>query len=915
MSPNDRIDSIMRELTLDEKLSLLTGADFWHTRGIPRLGLQPFRMTDGPHGVTVSRDVTGPATCFPTGVGLGAAWNTDLLREIGAALGREARARKSQVLLGPAVDIHRSPLNGRNYESYSEDPFLAGSLAAAYIDGAASEGIGCAIKHYTCNNQQTRQHETDVRVDERTLREIYLPAFRMAVDAGVLAVMNAYNSVNGFHCSENEVLLSHILKDELGFKGFIVSDWRSVHSTRALEAGLDLEMPGPGKHLTAENLRAMLERGETTEERIDESIERLVGAVLRIDAERVSGGTERTGELDTPRHRELARRAACESITLLKNEPVPPFARGAGRGVGDLSGLAGRGIEGSPDKSYNRKSEQVSAHAPAPVLPLDIETLSSIAVIGPNAAEARLGGGGSSSVTPFYSVSPIEGIRAKCADRVDVRFAEGCSLSGNLPLLDSHCLVPAAPAVRAARDAQGAPHKDDQVHGLIGYYYPNRRFSGDPVLVRTDGQIDFSWGWAAPGEGLPKDEFSVRWEGDFVPPESGDYTIGVSAEEGGFRLYIDGNLKVDEWMVADEESFENLYTAKSGETTFECKHGESRSIRLEYTKTGNRAGIRLEWARPGQTDPITDAVGIAGGSDAVLVFAGISNKFEGGNNDRIDMLLPGEQVRLIREIAAANDRTIVVLINGSPVETASWIGDVSGVIEAWYPGQEGGNAIADILFGDANPSGKLPTTLPVRIEDTPSYGNFPGTDGEVNYEEGIFVGYRHYDTHGIEPAFPFGFGLSYTTFSYSNPVVEIAGAEPAKGERIDNVEVGPQKERPVISVSVDVANTGERKGKEIVQLYISDAESSVPRPYKELQAFEKVELEVGEKRTVRFDLPLSAFAFYTRNGNAGNGALSREIDPGRRVEPGIFTIRVGGDPNNLLSTDCEYRENMFFPYR
>ena len=850
--PERQAAELVEAMSVDEKVSLLTGADFWHSRGVECLGIKPFRMTDGPHGVTVSRDVVGAATCFPTGIGLGATWSASLLQEVGAALGRETRARSSEILLGPCVDLQRSPLNGRGYESYSEDPYLAGKLAAAYITGAATEGIGCSVKHYTCNNQQTEQHSTSAQVDERSLRELYLPAFRMAVDAGAISVMNAYNLVNGSHCSENRHLLTEILKNEWRFKGFIVSDWRSVHTTGAVINGLDLEMPGPGKVLTRENLLPMIDSGELLIERIDDAARRIVRAALLVESNRYVNGALRSGEIDTDRHRNLAFRAACESITLLKND--------------------------------------------RDVLPIDERAARSIAVIGPNAAEARLGGGGSSSVTPFYSVSPLEGLRSRCGESIRVEFSEGCSFVGGLPVLDGSNL-------RASVDRA--------VHGMSAAYFANTELEGAPCLERIDAQIDFSWGWASPGGAVPKDGYSARWDGFFVPPETGRYEIGVTASDGGFRLFTDDALVIDRWIDSDAATFEDRFTVHGETIEIDCEEDRPVSLRLEYAKTGNKATVRLEWKKPGDEGGIDSAVRVAAECDYAIVFAGISNRFEGGNNDRTDITLPGDQDRLIRAVAQANPKTAVVLVNGSPVDVSSFVNEVPAIIEAWYPGQEGGNAIAAILFGDENPSGKLPQTIPLRLEDNPSHGNFPGENGVVEYDEGIFVGYRHYDANAITPAFPFGFGLSYTRFGFSRlrcatvalPTAENGAPEASPTPRdgiADALLPARNGTANMVEVSVAVKNIGSRRGSEVVQLYVHDEKSSIPRPPKELKAFEKISLGPGEERVVRFELCADTFAYF-------DPAVGDFV-----TEPGVFKILVGGNPDSLLETVVEFDGTRFY---
>ena len=804
-----RVSGLLSELTLREKISLLSGGDFWHTRAVERLGIPAIRMTDGPHGVTVSGDQSGPATCFPTAVGMAATWNRKLIERVGTVLGREARARGNQVLLGPSVDLHRSPLNGRNYESYSEDPYLAGRLAAAYVRGVQSQGVGACIKHCTANNQQTEQSRTSSEVTERPLRELYLKPWQLALrEAEPWAIMTSYNLLNGEYTSANRHLLTDLLKGELCFGGFVVSDWRGVHGREAAVAGLDLEMPGPGKHLTEERLAPLLASGELTEADIDDKARRLLTAVLKATAP-VPSGADPAGGLDTPWHRALAREVAAESMVLLKND----------------GGL----------------------------LPLDTGSIKTLAVIGPNACEARLGGGGSSSTTPFYAVGPMEGLLERCGDQVDIIYAEGCSFRGEMP------------AVQAAH--LGA--SDGARPGLSASYFDNPDLSGDPVLQRLDAQVDFSWGWSSPGGQTPKDGYSARWTGQLTAPTSGTHRLGLTWEDGGVRLYLDEELLIDEWPGGREgdgqPNFEARYARRSRAVDVEMTGGERRPLRLEYAKVGNRAALRLEWREPGAEDPIDRARKTAAAADVAIVFAGLSNLYEGGNNDRKDIALPAGQDQLISAVVEANPQTIVVLVNGSPVAMDPWLGDVPAIVEAWYPGQEGGHAIAAALFGDTNPSGRLPDTFPSRLEDNPSFGNYPGEGGEVHYEEGVYVGYRHYDRSGVEPLFPFGHGLSYTRFEYADLTV-------SPGEVTEDGEV---------SVSVNVTNCGTREGMEVVQVYAAAPEGDEPRPHRELVGFDKTQLEPGQTRKVTVAVRVADLAWYDET-------------KGWVVEPGDYEVAVPG---------------------
>jgi len=809
-----RVAELLAQMTVEEKANLLTGVDMWHFKGVERLGVPSMRVTDCGHGVTLTGDPRAACgTCFPTAVGQAATWNRELIEEVGATLGREVRALGYSMLLGPMVNLHRVPLGGRNYETYSEDPFLAGKLASALVRGIQSQGVGACIKGFTANNQQANQSTTSAEIDERTLREIYCPAFRIPVQENPpCAVMTSYNLVNGEHTSENGHLIRDILKGDWGYEGVMLSDWRGVHSTAAIAAGLDLEMPGPGKWLTVENVLQAIEDGVIDEAELDDRAGRVLGMVLWCTA-----GADAAGELDSLRHRETARRAAEELIVLLKND--------------------------------------------GPLLPFDAATVKSVAVIGPNAEQARLGGGGSASVCPPYAVGVLDGILNRCSPDVEVTYAEGCGMRGELSVIPED-------NVRTSDGPDAKP-------GFQVEFFSNGKLEGEPVLRTTHRQVDFSWGWAAPQMGVPRGGYSARWTGRLKSSQTGVHALGV-AGRGRFRLYVGDALLIDEWDSKDGED--------TGPRDILCNceidltAGRGVDVRFEYAKTANPASVRLEWRQPHVPDPVAAAAEVARQADVAVVCAGVSNSYEGGLMDRVSLDLPGEQDRLIREVARANPNTVVVLMNGTPVNMVPWLDDVPAVLEAFYPGQEGGNAVARVLFGDVNPSGKLPDTFPRCLEDTPTWGNYPGDGTVVHYREGVFVGYRHYATRGVEPLFPFGHGLSYTTFEYSDlrlspPALQADGT---------------------LEVSVDVTNTGDRAGKEVVQLYVRDLESSVERPLRELKGFEKVLIEPGQTRTVTFTLTREDLSFFDAKAN-------RWV-----AESGAFEVMVGGSSAGGLTARFGY---------
>lgn len=802
-----RVQELLSQLTLKEKVALLSGKDSWRTAAIERLGIPSLVMTDGPHGVRAEPAegrTAGPATYFPTGVSMAASWNPELIERVGAALAEETRGLGCDILLGPAVNIVRTPLGGRNFEYYSEDPYLAGRIGVAWVRGLQSKGVGASLKHYACNNQEFERMRGSSEVDERTLREIYLAQFEAIVkEANPWTVMCSYNRVNGVYASQHHHLLREILKGEWGYEGVVVSDWGANHTVfESVAAGLDLEMPGPAKYygpLLVEAVR----NWQIEESAVDEAARRVLRMVVKSgrmdDPAAIPAGSVNTAE-----HQALARELAEEAITLLKNE--------------------------------------------GGILPLNKRRLKSVAVIGPNAAEPWVAGGGSSLVTPPYGVSPLEGLKAKLGSRVQVRYEQGCDNHVEPPTLPSEYLTPAR----------------GEGHGLWGEYFDNTGLSGEPAMTRVDGKIDF-W-WLRPGGKVSAEQFSVRWTGRLTAPASGRHVLQL-VSSGAARLYLDGRLLAEtrppssDWPVSEAEAYVELAA------------GKVYDLRIEYVKyaewDSNMISLRLGYApRPEDDDRMARAVALAQESDVAIVFAGMPTGYESEGRDRPNMDLPGPQAELIEAVAQANPNTIVVLNAGAPV-TMPWLDRVAAVLEAYYPGMEGGNAIARILLGEVNPSGKLPVTFPRRYEDNPTYGNYPGAR-QVYYGEGIFVGYRYYDHKDIEPLFPFGFGLSYTTFAYSGLRVPKTAA------------VG----KPV-RVSVRVKNTGERAGKEVVQLYVRDKVSSLPRPPKELKGFAKVALRPGESKVVKFLLDERAFAFY---------------DPYQKrwvVEPGEFEILVGSSSRDI----------------
>lgn len=785
------IEALLADLTLKEKVALLSGTDAWHTASIPRKGIDGITMTDGPHGVRATAEhgrIDGPATAFPTGIAMAASWDPDLIQTAGQALAEETLAMGCDVLLGPCVNIIRHPLAGRTFESFSEDPILAGRIGAAWVQGLQSRGVGASLKHFACNSQETERDRGSSEVDERALREIYLRQFEMVVkEAQPWTVMCAYNRVNSIYASQHDYLLNQILKGEWGYDGPVISDWGANHEIyESVKGGLDLEMPGPPKYFGRLLLEAV-RKWQVEPDVIDNAARRMLWLMDRCGKLDRQGAQKPAGAVNTPEHQALARRMAAESIVLLKND-------------GQL-------------------------------LPLNPQRLRKVAVIGPCADEAPVSGGGSAYVEPPYRVSPLEGLRQRLAGgEVEVVHEQGCT----------HRVQP--------------PHFSAD---LLGRYYGNPDFAGEPLLERNETGLNYHWlgSWTAE----TPTSFSIRWTGR-VQLAPGSHTLQIS-HTGILRVYIDGALLLENCGPALSADW--LATNAAVQIP-----GGEHELTVEYIRPEGHPWphlqVRISHDRSADADAAFErAVEAARGADVALLFVGYPPEYESEGHDRPDLSLTGRQAELIRAVAAANPNTVVVLNTGAPVDV-DWADQVPAVLQAWYSGMEGGHAIADVILGAVNPSGRLPVTFPKRLADTPAYHTFPGKR-QVVYGESIFVGYRWYDLKGLDVAYPFGHGLSYTSFAYSGLTVAPDGAR----------------------VSVTVTNTGAVAGKETVQLYVSDPEASLPRPPQELKAFAKVALAPGESVMVDFELHERDFAFY---------------DPGVRrwvAEPGVFRIRVGSSARDI----------------
>ncbi len=798
----ERVADLLARLELAEKVALMAGSAAFALHGVERLGVPAVRVTDGPTGVRSNEGEA--ATVFPVGVAQAASWNPGLVGEIGAAIAREALALDNKVVLAPTINIVRTPLWGRNFETYSEDPFLAGTLGAAFIAGLQGEGVGASLKHYAVNNQEEGRMSVSAELDERTLREIYLAGFEMAVkEANPWTVMASYNKINGTYATEHRYLLEDILKGEWGYDGVVVSDWGAVHATAAAaNGGNDLEMPGPARWF-GDKLLAAVRAGEVAEARIDDAARRMIRLILRTGA--LDGRPAAKGELRSRRHREIAARAAEEAVVLLKNE--------------------------------------------ADFLPLDGGALRRLAVVGPNAAVRRIQGGGSSQVRPGRQTSVLQAIRDLDLPGCEVVHGEGGDNEAHPPAAHS--------AMFSADEVRGQA-------GLTCEYFVERGFTAAPFRAAVEREISKLIMSTAPAGGPVT--AALRWTGWFWPERDGRHEFSLRAVGEG-RLILGGRTLVDPATpaTADRNDFGGLAVARRT-AGVELAAGRGYPIVIEYLRPAG-AGQRWEYFGVGVRQPvgtIAEAAALAASADAAVVVIGAASTTEGEGYDRADLELPGDQNALVEAVLAANPRTVIVLLGGAPYRLP-WIDHAPAVLAAWLGGEEGPDALARIILGRAEPSGRLPVSWPRRIEDTAAHGYYPGGES-VRYAEGLFVGYRHFDRASTPPLFPFGYGLSYTRYAYS---------------RIE----APERVRPGedVTVSFTLANVGERAGAETAQLYVRPRGPSVERPVKELKGFCKVVLAPGASRSVSLTLTPQAFAFWAP-------------DKGARVaEAGSYDILVGAN--------------------
>jgi beta-glucosidase len=827
--PSDR--DIVTALPVAEKVRLLTGADSWRTHGNPEIGLRPMVTSDGPAGVRgTRRDERHPSASLPCPSALGATWDGELVSRLATALGDEARSKGVDILLAPTVNLMRTPLGGRGFEFFAEDPVLTARLAVAYVRGLQRTGVAATVKHYVGNDSETGRWGYDARIDETTLRELYLVPFEACVrEAGAWLIMAAYNKVNGSRMTENVRLLRDVLKNEWGFDGVVASDWHAARSTHATAAAtLDLSMPGP-EGPWGDQLTQAVRDGTVSEELLNDKVIRLLRLARRVGAFDPSGATP-----------DGANGAAAD---------------GADGIIADGADLARRARLVDPDLLRAVAAESfVLLRNEGGALPIDPAAIGTIAVIGPNAVYPAIQGGGSAGVTPVSVSTPADGLRAALAEHDKVVIAPGCRTWHTLP-------EPPAGWLR------------DPVTGADGVRLEFIAGDGTVLAAEHRGSVNLTWwdapdgiGWGKPGR--------IAVTAIFRAPGSADYEFGV-AGVGGLTLSADGVTIIDGVTAVPEDPVEAMTRPGELRAVRMLEAGTDTALRLEFRPAADGAGplsVRLGLV-PAAADEtlLAEAEAAAAGADAAIVVVGSAELTESEGFDRATLSLPGRQDELVSRVAAVNATTIVVVNSGMPVLTP-WAGQVAAIVQAWLPGQAFGDALADVLLGAAEPGGRLPVSLPAAETDAPVLHAAPEPDGTLCYAEGLLVGYRGYDAAGIAPRYPFGHGLGYTTWAY---------------ESLDGPWGVP--EAADLEVSVTVRNTGQRPGKEVVQVYLAGPgeQPGRGRPPRALAAFAIVRAAPGERVTARLTIPARAFARYEED-------LASWIWPG-----GVFTVHAGRSSRDL----------------
>jgi len=797
-----KVGDILGRMTLAEEIHLIGGENAMFIPAVPRLGLPTVHMSDGPQGLRNA----APSTAYPAGIALAATWDQRLAEQEGQHLGRDARARGVNIILGPGVNIYRAPMNGRNFEYFGEDPYLASRATVNYIRGVQSQGVMATVKHFAANNSEYDRDDLGSQVDERTLREMYLPTFEAAVkEAHVAAVMDSYNLVNGEHMTQNHFLDTDVLKKDWGFDGILMSDWNATYDgIAAASAGLDLEMPR-AIFMNAATLLPAIQDGRLPKAVLDDKVRRILRREIEYGLLDGKSGPDPSIPLYDETDRAVARKVAEEGMVLLKNENH--------------------------------------------ILPLDSTRVRKLAVIGPDAFPAVPTGGGSGRVSGFQPISFYTGISDSLGEKASVTWNTGV-------LSPSEIF-----AQTAFTDASG-----HEKRGLHAEYFSTPDITGPPVATQTDRILDFHW--CDNRRGCEKfAPISARWTGYYTPKTTGPYSIVASATGNSVvRLYMDDSL------IFEQHGAEPYGPAMH---PVQLVAGHVYRVRVEYRR-GTWVGVGMDLiglgilANSDIVNPV--AIDLARQADAVVLCVGFNQDLEREGDDRT-FRLPFGQEELIRQVVKANPRAIVVLTSGGAVDMRGWLGEVPAVLQAWYSGQEAGPALAHVLFGDVNPSGKLPVSFDRSWEQSPVFQSYYPEPGEesVDYKERLLLGYRYYDQSTVKPLFPFGYGLSYTDFSLSNLKVSPEGA--IIGQPVE--------------VSLDVKNTGSRVGDEIVQIYVGDPSAKVSRPVKELKAFARVSLAPGESKHVALHLDRRSFAYYDTASH------------GWAVDPGKFVIYAGDSSVNV----------------
>ena len=770
-----KLKKVISNLSLEQKVSLLSGFDNWHTPDIKKYGIPKIKMSDGPNGVRGDSSTKQSSACFPSPILLGATWNEKLIKKIGSATGEEALFKDVDVLLAPTINLHRHPLGGRHFECYSEDPILTSKIACAYVSGVQSKGVAACLKHFAGNDTEYERHLVSSNIDEKTLRELYLYPFEMGIKkAKAKVVMSAYNKVNNIYCSSHDELINKILKKEWKFDGYVVSDWgAALETVENANGGLDLEMPGPAK-TWGKNLVDAVKAGLVEEKKIDEKVKRILTVAKftdRFNRKRIS---ERS--IDKKSHRKLIKKTAIEGTVLLKNEDV---------------------------------------------LPLDRNKISNIALIGPNVKDSQIIGGGSAGLNPHYEIHPLEGVSNFLKDeKVKIHYAKGCHVDKYLPAFEKDiCYV------------QGKKEKGFEVE-----FFRGKNFDGEPIERKVLNGNRF---WALQGfareflDEKERPELSVKFSTTYKPSISGEFEFEVFSI-GLSRIKINGKELVDNWSSQKKgEAFFGFACAPK-RNKIKLTKGKEYLVEVEYEFEGRFPAIQFGCRPPDPKNLLEEAVKIAKQSDAVVLVVGTNSDWETEGNDRKGLGLPSDQDVLIRKVLAANKNSVLVLNTGSPV-SMPWIKSCPAILQTWFPGQEFGNALAEILFGKESPSGKLPTTYPKKLSDTPAYSCYPGKNLQMDYKEKLLVGYKWYDKKKIEPLFPFGHGLSYSKFELK--------------------KVSLLKKKHEIKIKVKLKNIGNFSTFETVQCYLERKAVKADTPKKKLVDFKK--LKVTKDKSKKLTLKVS----------------------------------------------------------